>query len=55
MQQIKQMFGRFLLWIGAAGLLLGLSACGRAAAYFLPRKKRYSCGITSLLRCKRPA
>lgn len=38
MQRVKQMFGRFLLWIGAAGLLLGLSACGRTTAdtYAMP-------------------
>lgn len=38
MERVKQVFRRFLLWIGAAGLLLGLSACGHANAdtYAMP-------------------
>ena len=38
MQRVKQVFQRFLLWIGAAGLLLGLSACRltNADAYTMP-------------------
>lgn len=38
MQRLKQWLKRFLLWIGAAALLLGAAACGRAngAQYSMP-------------------
>lgn len=38
MRRLKQFFRRFLLWIGAAALLTGAAACGRAdrTAYTMP-------------------
>lgn len=38
MERMKQLFRRFLVWIGAAFMLLGFSACGRtdAGTYAMP-------------------